>query len=165
MDKANDLRDGEVAFRHELAGDDGADVAFIGRVRSPWTVRRDCPKNVREARQRGGTAFVEISPRYRPALDGLVAGQWITLVTWLHEARRDLALQRPRHSERTHGTFSLRSPVRPNPIGLHLVRLASIDADAGRLDIDAVDVLDWTPVLDLKPFLPSVDVPPPDFGD
>jgi tRNA (Thr-GGU) A37 N-methylase len=56
--------------------------------------------------------------------------------------------------------FSLRSPVRPNPIGLHVVRLLSCDADTGRLDVDALDCLDGTPVLDLKPWRQSVDVPP-----
>ncbi len=57
--------------------------------------------------------------------------------------------------------FALRSPARPNPIGLHLVTLTGIDRDAGMLHLDAIDVLDGTPLIDVKPYFPSVDVAPP----
>jgi tRNA (adenine37-N6)-methyltransferase len=156
----SDLRDGEVAFADEAyPRPDDAGLRFVGRVRTAWRERANCPKNVREARERGGgSPLVEIAPPYRPALADLEAGRWIWLLTWLDRARRDLALQRPRHAERALGTFSLRSPVRPNPIGVHLVRLLRIDA--GRLTVDAIDVLDGTPLLDIKPFFGSVDAPP-----
>ncbi|MET0257741.1 MAG: TrmO family methyltransferase, partial [Methylobacterium sp.] len=74
--------------------------------------------------------------------------------------RRDLALQMPRHAERPTSTFALRSPVRPNPIGLHLVRLLAIEADGAILTIDAIDLLDGTPIVDIKPYFASVDRPP-----
>ncbi|KAB0680806.1 tRNA (N6-threonylcarbamoyladenosine(37)-N6)-methyltransferase TrmO [Aureimonas leprariae] len=157
------LRDGEVLFAsldHAASGD--ARLRFIGRIRSDWRERSSCPKNVREARERGGgSPLVEVLPPFREGLADLGDGQWLILLTWLDRARRDLALQRPRHADRALGTFSLRSPVRPNPIGLHLVRALHIDAPAGRITLDAVDVLDATPLLDIKPFIGSVDVPPP----
>lgn len=157
-----DFREGETAFA-EPDGADAHDAAlrFIGLVRSDWRDRSSCPKSVREARERGGgNSFVDLLPRFRAGLADLVDGQWIVLLTWLDRARRDLALQRPRHAERPFGTFSLRSPVRPNPIGLHLVKVLQIDHAGGRMAIDAIDVLDETPLLDIKPFIGSVDAPP-----
>lgn len=156
-------RPGEVALAVDPADADDASLAFIGRVRSPWRERGACPKNMHAAREAGShPAFVEIDAPFRPALEGLEPGAHVFLLTWLHRAGRDLALQRPRHAERSTGTFALRSPVRPNPIGLHLVRITAIDPEAGRIEIDAVDVLDETPLLDIKPFFASVDVPPVD---
>jgi tRNA (Thr-GGU) A37 N-methylase len=78
----------------------------------------------------------------------------------MDRARRDLLVQAPRHSTRPASVFSLRSPVRPNPIGVHVVRLLECDAETGLLRVDALDCLDGTPVLDVRPFLASVDVPP-----
>lgn len=99
-------------------------------------------------------------PPFRAGLGDLEAGQYVHLLTWLGRARRDLAVQSPRHAERPRSTFSLRSPLRPNPIGLHLVRIDAIDASTGRIAIDAIDVLDGTALLDIKPFFATVDVPP-----
>ncbi|WP_188906987.1 tRNA (N6-threonylcarbamoyladenosine(37)-N6)-methyltransferase TrmO [Aureimonas endophytica] len=161
-DSAADLRPGETSFAEAATDPQDAHLRFIGLVRSPWTERALCPKNLREARERRRTASVEIAPAFRLALSDLEAGQWVHLLSWLDRARRDLALQRPRHADGARGTFSLRSPVRPNPIGLHLVRIEALDRDSGHLVIDAIDLLDGTPLLDLKPFLPSVDIPPAD---
>lgn len=159
MSHSSDHRAGEIAFDLDPALASDAALAFVGIVRSPWTDRARCPRNLREARERGGAADVHIEPVFRPALEGLVAGSWLHLLTWLQHSRRDLALQMPRHADTPRGTFSLRSPVRPNPIGLHLVRIVEIDAATGVLRIDAIDVLDGTPLLDIKPYLPSVDRP------
>lgn len=156
----HDIRPGEARFAVDPAVADDARLAFIGRAATAFARREDCPKNVREARQREQPAVIEIDEPYRAGLSGLAKGQWIHVLTWLGAARRDLAVQAPRHSERTHGTFSLRSPVRPNPIGLHLVRIVSVDAASGRLVVDALDVFDGTAVLDIKPFFETVDVPP-----
>jgi tRNA (adenine37-N6)-methyltransferase len=60
--------------------------------------------------------------------------------------------------------FGLRSPLRPNPIALAVVRLLGIDAATGRIEIDAIDCLDGTPLLDIKPYLPSVDAVPDAIG-
>lgn len=161
MDSPPDIRPGETRFPVDPADADDARLRFIGRIRSPWRTRADCPKNVRIAREGDQGAWLDIDEAFRQALTGLAAGQGLHVLSWLGEARRDLALQMPKHAEAPRGTFSLRSPVRPNPIGLHLVRITAIDIARGRIDIDAIDTLDGTAVLDLKPYLDSVDRLPP----
>lgn len=137
-----------------------AGLVFIGRAHTPWTERHDMPKNLRQARERGGGGRLEIDPPWRRGLKDLAAGDAVLVLTWFDRARRDLVVQAPRHRERPTGVFSLRSPVRPNPVGLHIVQLASCDAEAGLLEVDALDCLDGTPILDIKPWLASVDIPP-----
>ncbi len=135
-------------------------VVFIGRIRSPWSKREDCPKNMAAARATGLQATIEIDPAYRPGLLGLAGTSHLAVLTWLHFAPRNLIVQKPRHSAEPKGVFALRSPARPNPIGLHVVRPTAIDMDAGILTIDGVDVLDGTPVLDIKPYFASIDAFP-----
>lgn len=159
-DSSSDIRPGETRLAFEPAEADDARLVFIGVVRSPWTERAQCPKNLRAAREIGIKARVEMAEAFRPALASLEPGSWIFLLSWLNAARRDLALQMPRHAERPTSTFALRSPVRPNPIGLHLVRLLAIEADGAILTIDAIDLLDGTPIVDIKPYFASVDRPP-----
>lgn len=154
------IRPGEVYLSVDPGVARDASLAFIGRVSSPWTERSQCPKNMARAREAGLPAEIVIDAPFRPALQGLEAGRWIHVLTWLGEARRDLAVQRPRHSKEARGTFALRSPVRPNPIGLHLVEITAIDMATGCLAIAGIDVLDGTAVLDIKPFFETVDVPP-----
>src|SRR5262249_31399449 len=91
----------------ELPGD--GRIVFIGRVRSPWTDRRDCPKNMREARERGLPATVEIDAAYRAGLEGLERASHVVILTWLDQAQRNLIVQKPRHSPVTSGVFALRS--------------------------------------------------------
>lgn len=153
-------RPGELGLGFDPAAQPDAGLAFIGRIRSPWR-RGDCPKNLREARERGGDFRVELDPAYRPALQGLAPGAAVVLLYWMEGARRDLAVQAPAHRPEPAGTFALRSPARPNPIALAVVRLVDLDAEAGVLVLDAIDAFDGTAVLDIKPWLPGVDVPPP----
>lgn len=149
----------ELPFDPAEAAPDGH-VVHIGRVRSPWTVRADCPKNMRQARETGRAAFVEIDTAYRPGLEGLADSSHVVVLSWLDRSPRNLIAQKPRHATKTTGTFALRSPARPNPIGLHVVRLIGLDIPSGRLDIDAIDLLDGTPVIDLKPYFASIDAFP-----
>ncbi|WP_102958914.1 SAM-dependent methyltransferase [Mangrovicella endophytica] len=151
-------RPGETRFPQPESGYADAGLVFIGRIRSPWTERSACPKNMAKARETGRPATVELDAPWRAALAGVAPGAAVHLLTWLDRARRDLALQMPRHAEAPRGTFSLRSPVRPNPIGLHLVRILSLDIETGRIGIDAIDALDGTPLLDIKPYFATVDV-------
>ncbi len=155
------LRDGEVAlpFDPATAADD-ARLMYIGRIRSPWTDRATCPHNLREALQRGGGGTVLIDDAFRPGLSGLERASHLILLYWLDRARRDIVVQKPRHAEATSGVFALRSPVRPNPIGLAVVRMLSLDPAAGRIELEAIDCLDGTPLLDVKPYLPSIDAVP-----
>lgn len=158
-------RPGEIALPFDPAVLDGdARVVFIGRIRSAWASRGDAPKNPREARERGRTARIELDEPYRPGLDGLDRFSHAIVLYWMHDARRDLIVQSPRHSPKPRGVFGLRSPVRPNPIALAVVRLLAIDPGAGTIEIDAIDCLDGTPLLDIKPYLPSVDAVPDAVG-
>lgn len=90
------------------------------------------------------------------ALEGLSAGDQIVVLTWLHKAHRDVRKVRPRSdpSRRLTGVFATRSPDRPNPIGLHEVTLRKIDKN--RLRIGPIEVIDGTPVIDIKPVLCAV---------
>jgi tRNA-Thr(GGU) m(6)t(6)A37 methyltransferase TsaA len=153
-------RPGEVALAFDPARiADDARLRFIGRLRSPWS-RGNCPKNLREAREQGGSFRVELDEPFRPGLAGLQAGQAVILLYWTGAARRDLIVQSPAHRDGPTGVFALRSPARPNPVAVAVVRLLGVDLAGGVLEIDALDAFDGTPLLDIKPWLPSVDVPP-----
>ncbi|WP_108881351.1 tRNA (N6-threonylcarbamoyladenosine(37)-N6)-methyltransferase TrmO [Anderseniella sp. Alg231-50] len=156
-----DIRDGEIRSQRDPAVETGdAHVVFIGRIRSPWRERSECPKNMRQAREKSaGDCSLEIDEAWRPGLAGLAAGDYLHILYWMHQARRDIVLQRPRHRETPAGVFSLRSPVRPNPVAMALVRITSVDPTAGIIGIDATDALDQTPLVDLKPYLPAIDHP------
>jgi tRNA-Thr(GGU) m(6)t(6)A37 methyltransferase TsaA len=154
-------REGEVALPFDPAEAGGdAHVVFIGHVRSPWTSRESCPKNMSAAAKAGGGARIEIAEAYRPGLAGLDGASHLILLTWLHHAPRNLILQKPRHASATRGVFALRSPARPNPVGVHVVRLIALDAETGVLTLEAIDVLDGTPVIDVKPYYASTDSVP-----
>ena len=158
---ATSIRDGETVLATDPAALPGdGQVVFIGRIRTPWATRKDCPKNPREARERGQPATLEIDPAYRVGLTGLAGYSHVVLLYWMHEARRDLILQSPAHVKVPRGVFALRSPVRPNPIALSVVKLVSVNVATGHVEIDAIDCVDGTPLLDIKPYLPSVDAIP-----
>lgn len=153
------MRPGEVALSFdpaETAAD--ASLVFIGRAETPWPDCDACPKNIRQAREQGGSANLVVDPPWRPGLEGLAAGQPIIVLMWMDQARRDLILQAPRHRDAPAGVFSLRSPVRPNPIGLAVVTILGINREAGRVAVDALDCVDGTPLLDIKPWIETVDL-------
>lgn len=155
------VREGEVKSLRDPASESGdAHIVFIGRIRSPWNLRSQCPKNMRQARERTSESYyLEIDQAWRPGLTGLSTGDYLHILYWMHQARRDIVLQMPHHRETPAGVFSLRSPVRPNPVAMALVKIISIDMEAGIIVIDATDALDKTPLVDLKPYIPGVDRP------
>jgi tRNA (adenine37-N6)-methyltransferase len=155
------IRDGEEALPFdpaEMAAD--GHVVFIGRIASPWSSRAACPKNMTAAREAGRPAQAIVHAEYRRGLLGLNGASHVILLTWLADAGRNLIRQRPRHRTQATGTFALRSPVRPNPIGVHVVRLLAMDEATGVLDLEGIDVLDGTPLLDIKPYFASTDAVP-----
>jgi len=135
-------------------------VVFIGHVASPWTSRETCPKNMRAARESGQPASLVIDALYREGLRGLERASHVIILSWLHLSPRNLIVQRSRHATNTSGVFAIRSPIRPNPVGLHTVRLLSLDHASGRLELEAINLIDGTPVIDVKPYFPSVDCIP-----
>ena len=84
-----------------------------------------------------------------PALKGVDFYSNLEVIYWLHQSRRDLVLQSPKNNKSTRGTFSLRSPVRPNPIGTSIVKLVGIEGNT--VLVRGLDCLDETPLLDIKP--------------
>ena len=121
-------------------------LCFIGTIHTPWTNRDDCP---RQAHEDGPECELIVDPIWQDALNGLLEYEWIEVLYWLDKSRRDLLTQSPKGDGRTLGTFALRSPVRPNPIGTSIVRLIGIDGCT--LTVRSLDCLDGTPLLDIKP--------------
>lgn len=139
-------REGEIELANDPASSArDAAIHFIGRVRSPWIDRPDCPKNMNAARETGLPASIEIDAPFQPGLQRLEAYSHVIVLTWFDRSQRNLIVQKPAHAPETRGVFALRSTVRPNPIGLHVVRLVALNIDAGLLTIDAIDALDGTP--------------------
>jgi tRNA-Thr(GGU) m(6)t(6)A37 methyltransferase TsaA len=147
------IRPGEV--QATLPADADASLYFIGRIRTPWTSRKDCPKNAREARDRGTVCSIEVDPRWQQALPGVETCSHLIVLYWMDRARRDLVVQVPSHYGSGRPTFALRSPVRPNPIALAVVELRKVEGN--RLDVVGLDCLDGTPLLDIKPYFASTD--------
>lgn len=139
-----DMRRGEMAVAVPPGIDAG--LVFIGRVRTPWATRRECP---RRGREDGPVCRLEFFEPWHEALLGTEAFTQLEVLYWLHQSRRDLVLQSPRNDGAARGTFSLRSPARPNPIGTSVVELVKVEGAV--LSVRGLDCLDGTPLLDLKP--------------
>ncbi|GAB2206494.1 tRNA (N6-threonylcarbamoyladenosine(37)-N6)-methyltransferase TrmO [Labrenzia sp. PO1] len=140
----SDIRPHEISV--PIQEPDDARLFFIGRIHTPWKDRKDCP---RQGKVDGPECRIEIFEPWVPALKGIEEYDKIELLYWLDKARRDLIVQNPAHSDNIFGTFALRSPVRPNPIGTVLAKLVSVDGP--NLIVRGLDCLDGTPLIDLKP--------------
>ena len=126
----------------------------IGRIESPLTELRGAPKQGDEG---APDALLVIDPELAAALEGLRPGQEVLVLTWLHQADRDILQVYPRGdtSRGLQGVFNTRSPARPNPIGLHRVTIESIDGTT--LGVNNMEAIDGTPILDVKPVMSRVD--------
>ena len=160
MVRENEIREKEVAVAPPQATDAG--LVFIGTIRTPWTSRLTCP---RQGRADGPICRIELFPPWDEALAGIERFERLEVLYWLHQSRRDLVRQSPANNGETHGTFALRTPVRPNPIG---TSIATLVAREGRvLLVRGLDCLDETPLLDIKPdrtlFTPIAPPQPGDF--
>jgi len=143
--QASEMRPGEEAVSLPVATDAG--VYFIGRIRTPWPTRADCPR--RGDPVSGPLCRLEIAEPFRAALAGLDRHEHLQVLYWMHLARRDLVRQSPRSDGQTTGTFALRSPVRPNPIASAIVKLVEVQAEA--IVVRGLDCVDGTPLIDIKP--------------
>jgi tRNA-Thr(GGU) m(6)t(6)A37 methyltransferase TsaA len=125
----------------------------IGTIRSTLKSRSKAPKQGAEG---APDAWLEVHSFAAQGLDGLVVGQDLIVVTWLHRARRDVLKVHPRSNLRRPltGVFATRSPDRPNPVGLHRVTLRRIVKN--RLRIGPLEAIDGTPVIDIKPVVPEL---------
>lgn len=141
------IRPGEVAGSAPDRAD--ATLIFIGRIRTPFLAREDCPHR---GRPDGPVCRIEIDPPWRQAMQGLEAYPRLQILYWMDKARRDLLVQIP-HGRSPAGTFALRSPVRPNPIATSIVAVTAIED--GAILVRGLDCLDGTPLLDIKPWRPE----------
>lgn len=125
----------------------------VGVVRSDLVSREDAP---RQGREGAPDAWLELDAEVAPCLDGLAVGDEVVLLTWLHQADRTTMKVHPRSDPNNPltGVFATRSPDRPNPIGLHRVRVLAVDRC--RLRVGPLEAVDGTPVVDLKPVLDGV---------
>lgn len=125
----------------------------IGRVESPLRNLDDAPKQGDEGCPE---AWLVFDPGVAGGLRGLEAGCEVVVLTWLHRARREVLAVHPRGdlSRPETGVFSTRSPDRPNPIGLHTVKVVAVEAT--RLRVRNLEAVDGTPILDVKPVLGPV---------
>jgi len=126
-------------------------VAF---VRSSLTNRHEAPMQGYEG---APDAWIEIESAVVEAMDDIAAGDELILITWFHEAQRDVRKVHPRSDPRNPltGVFSTRSPDRPNPLGLHRVRVLAVDRP--RIRVGPLEAIDGTPVVDIKPVLSRSD--------
>jgi tRNA-Thr(GGU) m(6)t(6)A37 methyltransferase TsaA len=150
MSGASGIRPGEVAI--DLPASFDAGVYFIGRIRTPFKTRAECPKGSAAADAIGR---VELDARYVEGLADLALYSHAFLLYWMDRARRDLIRQVPAHLGHARGTFALRSPVRPNPIALSAVEILGIEG--ATVTVRRIDCIDGTPLIDIKPYFASTD--------
>jgi tRNA-Thr(GGU) m(6)t(6)A37 methyltransferase TsaA len=134
-----------------MAGD-AYELRPVGRVESTLVDRADAPLQGTEG---APEAWLVFDQSVSPCITDLRPGAEILVLTWLHRARRDILRVYPRGNpdNAKEGVFSTRSPDRPNPIGLHRVRIVDIDGDGNRIRVRDLEAIDGTPILDVKPVL------------
>jgi tRNA-Thr(GGU) m(6)t(6)A37 methyltransferase TsaA len=125
----------------------------IGVIRSPHTWAEDTPIQPVYADRAGGRA--EIRPEYADGLRDLEGFSHLWLIYWFHQASAPRLVVRPFLDDVPHGVFATRAPCRPNPIGLSVVRLVRREGTV--LHLQDVDILDGTPLLDIKPYVARFD--------
>ena len=142
-----------MTMSHSTGAGDAADafcLTPLGVVHSSLNTRDDAP---RQGYEGAPDARVQIEAQYADALDGIKAGQEVILITWLHRSVRDVLKVHPRRyrNRPLMGVFATRSPDRPNPLGLHRVRVLALDGTT--LHVAPLEAIDGTPIVDIKPVL------------
>ena len=140
-----------------MAGDDredessaGLQLRPVGVIRSDIKRRADAPKQGSEG---APDVWLDMHLWAIEALHGILPGDELIVITWFHQARRNVFQVHPRSEKRNPltGVFATRSPDRPNPLGLHPVVVRAIDGN--RLRVGPIEAIDGTPVVDIKPVL------------
>ncbi len=125
----------------------------IGLIRSPFAEIHDMP--IQPIGARGIRGTVEVFTPFAAGLQDLDGFSHLILVYHFHRAPHSRLIVVPFLDEKQHGVFATRAPTRPNPIGLSVVKLMRVEGQV--LEIENVDVLDGTPLLDIKPYVPAFD--------
>lgn len=125
-------------------------IQFIGLIHSELKNLQDCPRQEKEG---APAATIEVFNEFAEALKDLQVGDMLILFTWLHKADRTVLETRPRNDNNLPltGVFSTRSPDRPNPIGIHFVKVEAVNGN--HFTVSNLEVLDGTPLIDIKPDL------------
>jgi tRNA-Thr(GGU) m(6)t(6)A37 methyltransferase TsaA len=126
----------------------------IGTIRSPFQPGDDIPIQPAYSRARG---IVELDPTYREGLTDLEGFSHLILIYHFHEALEERLTVVPFKDPRPHGVFATRHPAWPNHLEISVVRLISLEGMT--LEVEGIDVLDATPLLDIKPYVPAFDEP------
>jgi tRNA-Thr(GGU) m(6)t(6)A37 methyltransferase TsaA len=128
------------------------EVKPIGVIQSELKSREEAPHQGKEG---APDAWVQVNPEVTEGLEGISVGSEIIIITWLHKAHRDILKVHPRRdkSKPLTGIFSTRSADRPNPLGLH--RVTVLEMNGNRIKVRPLEVIDGTPVVDIKPVLPQ----------
>jgi tRNA-Thr(GGU) m(6)t(6)A37 methyltransferase TsaA len=134
------------------------DIRIIAVARTPWQRREDAPHQPNPSLPVRAT--IEVFPQYRDALSDLETYARIWLVFLFHRSRGWAARVKPPRGGPKRGVLATRAPNRPSQIGLTNVALESVDLATGVVIVSGVDLLDETPILDIKPYLPMVDAWP-----
>jgi tRNA-Thr(GGU) m(6)t(6)A37 methyltransferase TsaA len=134
------------------------ELRVIGVARTPWTRREDAPHQPSAAPEAEGV--VELAPEYAPGLADLGGFSRVWLISLLDRSHGFAAKVKPPRGGPKRGVFATRAPNRPSQLGLTCVELREVDVARGRLVVRGIDLLDRTPILDVKPYLPLVDAFP-----
>jgi len=128
------------------------EIRRIGVVQSRLSSREEAPNQGSEG---APDAWIDVDPVFAEGLQGVAVGSDVIVVTWFHLSRRDLLKVHPRgdRARPVTGVFSTRSPDRPNPLGLHRVKVMEITGN--RIRVAPLEAIDGTPVVDIKPVLPQ----------
>lgn len=129
------------------------EMQTIGFIRSPFQSLQGMPIQTVAAAHAEG--WLDVLPQFQPGLRDIEGFEYLLLLTHLHQAVEKLEVV-PFMDSVSHGVFATRAPARPNRIGLSIVRL--LRACGGQLQFQGNDMLDGTPVLDIKPYVPALDV-------
>jgi tRNA-Thr(GGU) m(6)t(6)A37 methyltransferase TsaA len=132
----------------------GFSIRPIGYVRSPLESRDQAP---RQGSEGAPDAWLELDPAVLAGIEGLAVGQDVIVLTWLHRSRREVLRLHPRGDPALplSGVFATRSPDRPNPIGLHRVRI--LELAGNRIKVGPLEAIEGTPIVDMKPVLAVED--------
>jgi tRNA-Thr(GGU) m(6)t(6)A37 methyltransferase TsaA len=128
----------------------------IGWVRSAWSQTGEAPH---QGPEEGAESLIEVNLRWAEGLRGLKPGRDLWVICYLHQTRGPKVMVHPKgdRSRPLTGMFNTRSPHRPSPLSLTLVRLLA--KEGTRLTVRGLDMIDGTPVLDIKPYVADVDQP------
>jgi tRNA (adenine37-N6)-methyltransferase len=133
--------------------DNHISLKIIGRIHSPHKEAAGTPIQPRWAEDIEGR--VEVFPEFAPGLSDLNGFERIWLLYWFDRTVPEQLVVKPYLDDRYHGIFATRAPCRPNPIGMSACRLLAIEGTV--LRVSNVDILDQTPLLDIKPYAPEFD--------